>query len=484
MNANGILRQHWLHVAYHFVIDAIVFVVSFVVAAKLVLLDYQFGERLLDYVPALLLGGFVFPCMVYIFGLYSPLSHRQRLMARAVILGACLAVTAFMMLGLYYINKSTAIGRGVSLWGYGIGFAEVLIHHFFILRALREQKERVAFIMTCTFDELEARFFQSLGTEHMELVGLIHYDDYKPIGEMRVLGKVSDLQEIVRREKIHRVLCTSKSISDPAMCKSFCELRYSGVQVMPLVSLFEEVHQLVPLELITSEWLLTASAQPHMLYIKKLKRGFDIVASLGLLILSAPVHLLGMLLVKLTSPGPVFYRQVRAGQFGRPITVIKLRSMRVDAEKHGAVWSVQGKDPRATPVGGFIRKYRIDELPQLINILKGEMSFVGPRPERPVFVEELAEKVPYYQERLMVQPGLTGWAQVNYPYGSSVEDAKWKLEYDLYYMKHMSLFLDLFILLDTIRIVIRGGMSAEAVDRLPRYEAIWFFRVMDGKEQK
>ena len=484
MNANGILRQHWLHVAYHFVIDAIIFIVAFVAAAKVVLIEYQFAVRLMDYVPALLLGSFVFPCMVYIFGLYSPLSGKQRLMARSVILGACLALTAFMMLGLYYINKSTSIGRGVSLWGYAISFAGVLIHHFFILRALREQKERVAFIMTCTFDELEARFFQSLGTEHMELVGLIHYDDYKPIGEMRVLGKVSALQEIVKREKIHRVLCTSKSISDPAMCKAFCELRYSGIQVMPLVSLFEEVHQLVPLELITAEWLLTASALPHMLYIKKLKRGFDIVSSLGLLLVSAPVHLLGMMLVKLTSPGPIFYRQVRAGQFGRPFSVIKLRSMRVDAEKHGAVWSVQGKDPRATPVGAFLRKYRIDELPQLINILKGEMSFVGPRPERPVFVEELADQIQYYQERLMVQPGLTGWAQVNYPYGSSVEDAKWKLEYDLYYMKHMSLFLDLFILLDTIRIVIRGGMSAEAVDRLPRYEAIWFFRVLDGKENQ
>ncbi|MGK0200538.1 MAG: exopolysaccharide biosynthesis polyprenyl glycosylphosphotransferase, partial [Yoonia sp.] len=339
-------------------------------------------------------------------------------------------------------------------------------------------------IMTCTFDELEARFFQSLGTENMELVGLIHYDQYKPVGEMRVLGKVSDLQVIVKREGIQRVLCTNKSISDPAMCKAFCELRYSGVQVMPLVSLFEEVHQLVPLELITPEWLLTASGQPHMLYINKIKRGFDILISLTLLVLTAPVVALAMLLVKLTSRGPIIYRQVRAGRFAQPFNVIKIRSMRMDAEKHGAVWSVQGKDPRTTSIGNIIRKYRIDELPQLINILKGEMSFVGPRPERPVFVEELAQQVPFYQERLMVQPGLTGWAQVNYPYGSSVEDAKWKLEYDLYYMKHMSLFLDLFIILDTVRIVVRGGMSAEGRDKLPRYDAIWVFRVFNNKDQE
>lgn len=439
--------------------------------------------KIIAYLPGIVLGSLAFPCMVYIFGLYSPLSYKQKVLSRAVILAMCLAGTAFIMMGMYYINRSTVIGRGVTFWSYLLTYFAVLLHHGFILRSLRKHKERVAFIMTCTFDELEARFFQSLGTENMELVGLIHYDEYKPIGEMRVLGKVSDLQELVKRENIQRVLCTSKSISDPAMCKAFCELRYSGVQVMPLVSLFEEVHQLVPLELITPEWLLTASGQPHMLYIKKIKRGFDIVVSLSLLLVTSPLILLAMIGVKLTSPGPIFYRQVRAGRFGQPFSVIKLRSMRVDAEKHGAVWSVQGVDPRTTPIGAALRKYRVDELPQLINILKGEMSFVGPRPERPVFVEELAEQIPFYQERLMVQPGLTGWAQVNYPYGSSVEDAKWKLEYDLYYMKHMSLFLDLFVILDTVRIVVRGGMAADKKDKLPRYEAIWFFRVFNSKEQ-
>jgi len=483
MNVNGILRQHWLHVAYHFVLDAVIFAASFIVCANLVEDPDLLAGKLLGYVPGIALGAFVLPCLVYIFGLYSPLSYKQKVLARAVIIAVCVGVAGLAMAALSYVNRSTAIGRGVALYAFPCAYFLALLHHGFLLRALRRHKERVAFIMTCTFDELEARFFQSLGTENMELVGLIHYDDYKPIGEMKILGKVSDLQEIVRREDIHRVLCTSKSISDPAMCKAFCELRYSGVQVMPLISLFEEVHQLVPLELITPEWLLTASAQPHMLYIKKIKRGFDIIVSLSLLILVSPLLLVSMLLVKLTSPGPIFYRQVRAGRFGQPFNVIKLRSMRVDAEKHGAVWSVQGKDPRTTPIGGFLRKYRIDELPQLFNILKGEMSFVGPRPERPVFVEELAEQIPFYQERLMVQPGLTGWAQVNYPYGSSVEDAKWKLEYDLYYMKHMSLFLDLFIILDTVRIVVRGGMAADAKDKLPRYEAIWFFRVFDSKEQ-
>jgi lipopolysaccharide/colanic/teichoic acid biosynthesis glycosyltransferase len=164
----------------------------------------------------------------------------------------------------------------------------------------------------------------------------------------------------------------------------------------------------------------------------------------------------------------VFYRQVRCGRFGKEFSMLKLRTMRVDAEKDGAVWATAG-DKRTTPVGGFLRKYRIDEIPQLINVLRGEMSLVGPRPERPEFVEQLAEKIPFYRERLMIQPGITGWAQVNYPYGASVEDTRRKLEYDLYYMKHMSLFLDLFILLDTVRTILAGGLSEADRQKVPKY---------------
>jgi lipopolysaccharide/colanic/teichoic acid biosynthesis glycosyltransferase len=142
--------------------------------------------------------------------------------------------------------------------------------------------------------------------------------------------------------------------------------------------------------------------------------------------------------------------------------------MRVDAEKDGVRWAA-ANDSRVTWTGRFLRKFRVDEIPQLVNVLRGEMSFVGPRPERPEFVAELATQIPYYEERLMVQPGITGWAQVNYPYGASVEDTRRKLEYDLYYMKNMSLFLDMFILLDTVRIILRGGMDPRKVRRLPEF---------------
>ena len=293
---------------------------------------------------------------------------------------------------------------------------------------------------------------------------------------MNVLGHCKDLLEIVRRERISRLLCTGKSLRDTTLLKRFCELRYSGVSVMPLITLCEEVDQYVPLELLTPEWLLNASGEPHLLYIKKVKRLFDIVVSIAGLILSAPLLLAAMVAVKVTSAGPVFYRQVRSGRFGRQVNVTKLRTMRVDAEKGGAVWSTEN-DPRVTPVGRILRKYRIDEIPQLFHVLMGTMSFVGPRPDRPEMIEKLATSIPYYQERLMVQPGITGWAQVNYPYGSSVEDARRKLEYDLYYMKNMSVFLDLFILLDTVRIVIRGGANDSLTRTEERSKAMQEFQL-------
>ena len=182
-------------------------------------------------------------------------------------------------------------------------------------------------------------------------------------------------------------------------------------------------------------------------------RAVDVLLSLGLLVLTLPLMLLTALVVRLDSPGPVLYRQVRVGLHGRPFTLLKFRSMKVDAEARGPAWAAQS-DPRVTRVGSFMRRTRIDELPQLLNVLRGEMSFIGPRPERPHFVEQLAEIIPHYRERALVKPGLTGWAQVNFPYGASVEDARMKLSYDLYYVKHRSLLLNFLILFATVRVIL------------------------------
>ncbi len=459
MNSNGLLQKHWVNVTAQFVTDALLFAFAMIVGTRLWLGTLGLAEKITEYWPSIFLGALFLPCIIYICGLYSPRVANDDFFKRALVLALCFVAAVGFMMGLFYLNYSGRIGRGVMIVSGLLAYFLVFLHHALMLYRTKNYRERVALIVTCPFDEVESELFDTFWSQHLELAGVIHYDSYRPDAKKnKVLGPVSDISRIVEEHRIDRVLCTDKSINDPAMCRQFCQLRYSGVTVVPLISLCEEVYQMVPLELVTPEWLLNASASPHMLYIRKVKRAFDIVVSLVGLLFLGPFMIAGIIATKLTSPGPVFYYQVRSGRFGKPIKVIKLRTMRVDAEKNGAVWAAT-KDSRVTPVCGFLRKYRIDEIPQIINVLRGEMSFVGPRPERPEFVEMLSKQIPYFGERLMVQPGITGWAQVSYPYGSSVDDAKRKLEYDLYYAKHMSLFLDIFILLDTVRIIVRGGVN-------------------------
>jgi exopolysaccharide biosynthesis polyprenyl glycosylphosphotransferase len=194
------------------------------------------------------------------------------------------------------------------------------------------------------------------------------------------------------------------------------------------------------------------SAAPGRLTLA-ISRLFDLALSTGLLVLTLPLMLLTALAIRMETDGPIFYSQERVGLHGHVFRVHKFRSMRVDAEAKGPVWAAQ-QDRRVTRVGSFIRRVRIDELPQLLNVMRGEMSFIGPRPERPFFADQIAEQVPLYHERARVKPGLTGWAQVNFPYGASIEDARMKLSYDLYYVQNRSLFLDLIILLSTVRVVL------------------------------
>jgi len=235
-----------------------------------------------------------------------------------------------------------------------------------------------------------------------------------------------------------------------------CKLR--GMFIEQGVSFYERITGRIPVQRVDPSWLIFSQGFSISRWRSSVQRFFDLIVSLTLLIITSPLMLLTALAVRLESPGPALYRQERVGLYGVPFQVLKFRSMRQDAEKNGAVWAAVN-DSRITRCGAFIRKVRIDELPQLWNVLKGEMSLVGPRPERPVFVEELVKHIPFYGMRHDVKPGLTGWAQINYPYGSSVEDALHKLEYDLYYVKHMSLALDALIVFRTVKTVLFGRGS-------------------------
>lgn len=456
MNSNGKLKKHWMLVGSHFALDAFLFFSSLVLG---LVIRFGSGSDEVFWIHWLffIFAALIYPCVVYIFGLYNSHSAGTGIFKRSLVTLFCVFTAISALVAFTYLDTARPLGRGVTLIGGIIAWGLSVAHQVALLHMLRTSRERVAYLVTSAFDEAETRLFNTFGGNQLELVGLIEYKGYRAKGEARVLGNACFLEEIVERERIDKILCTSQSLYDKMLCRKFCQLRYAGVTVMPLISLCEEVDQYVPLELVTSEWLLHASGEPHQIYIKKVKRLFDLVVSFVLLVLLMPVLLLGILAVKLSSPGPVFYRQKRVRRFGKTFDIIKLRTMRVDAEKDGVKWASGHNDPRVTWAGYFLRRFRIDEIPQLYSVLIGELSFVGPRPERPEMIEQLASEIPYFQERLMVQPGLSGWAQVNYPYGNTIADAKRKLEYDLYYMKHMSLSLDLFILLDTVRIVLCGG---------------------------
>jgi sugar transferase (PEP-CTERM system associated) len=233
------------------------------------------------------------------------------------------------------------------------------------------------------------------------------------------------------------------------------ECRLKGVKVTELATFFEREHRQMLLESLNPSWMVLGDGFRQGFMRQLVKRAFDLAASLALLVVAAPVMLLTAICISLESGLPILYRQARVGEGGRTFTLYKFRSMKNDAERDGPQWAATDDD-RTTAVGRIIRKLRIDELPQIINVLKGDMSFVGPRPERPYFVDQLSGQIPYYALRHAVKPGITGWAQVRYPYGASVDDSVEKLQYDLYYVKNHGLFLDLMILIDTVQVVLWG----------------------------
>jgi sugar transferase (PEP-CTERM system associated) len=287
------------------------------------------------------------------------------------------------------------------------------------------------------------------------IVGYIGMSEATPmIDEAIPRSAIHNLTRFVENLGVSEVVLALEERRNALPLKDLLRIKTTGVHVNEFSSFLERETGRVDLDTVNPSWLIFSDGFSSGRAISSVaKRLFDVTASALLLSVTAPVILLFALMVKLDSKGPAFFRQRRVGLFGENFNVIKLRSMRTDAEVAGAQWASKD-DPRVTRIGRFIRKVRIDELPQTWSVLKGEMSFVGPRPERPEFVADLEEHLPYYAERHMVKPGITGWAQINYPYGASIEDSRNKLEYDLYYAKNYTPFLDLLIILQTLRVVL------------------------------
>lgn len=282
--------------------------------------------------------------------------------------------------------------------------------------------------------------------------------------ELKILGSMKDLEEITKRYRPDVLVVALSERRGAFPIKEILDCKLQGIRVEDWPTFYEKLTGKIFIENLRPSWLIFSDGFTRNSLTRMVKRMADVlVASFGLLF-ALPLMLLIAICIKLDSSGPVLFRQERVGEKGKIFILYKFRTMIVDAEKEsGPVWS-QTLDPRTTRVGRFLRRIGMDELPQLFNVLKGDMSFVGPRPERPHFVQDLQEKIPYYAQRLVVKPGITGWAQVRYGYGSSLEDAIEKLQYDLYYIKNMSLFLDLLIILSTIHKVLFAQVAVQSTD--------------------
>jgi exopolysaccharide biosynthesis polyprenyl glycosylphosphotransferase len=413
-------------------------------------IEFQFGHYIFLCIAGILLISF------YILDLY-----RLDIELRA--LGISLRI--FMALLLSFIGIiSLSFVLGVERWYgqyFGRGIMPLSLFSFgiytfgtraFAFRSYSKKLKSLKLLLIGKKESFE-NFFEDLKVLPCE-VSFSLISDSPPYSLPK---KVTYLDDINYDTFSYSGVVFNSDAKDESLMKQLMALRLRGVRIYTLSDFYEIFWFKVPINDLKEAWFAINEGF-HLLHSKigqRLKRAFDIFLSLVILIISFPICLLTGILITLTDKGPIFYTQWRKGLAGENFKIFKFRSMRVEAEKNGAVWASK-KDDRITWIGNIIRKTRIDEIPQVLNVFKGDMSFIGPRPERPEFTQMLEKEIPFYDLRHLVKPGITGWAQVNYPYGASVEDAKEKLMYDIYYIKNFSIFLDLSIVLKTIRILLLG----------------------------
>ena len=417
------------------------------------------------HIGTLIASGMIFLLVFYICGMYERQVLTQR---RYFVRTPLVAVTVSVLLvvAVFYGQFKLTIGRGILAMAAGM-----ILMGSWAVRGLFRLAVGYGWLAHNTLvvgDEAQAAAVINLIAAHPDsgyrVLGVV-YSGKPPeggfVGNVPVLGPVADLKKFVNVYEVETVVVAASLRKEREVLRILRPIRYAGVQLLDYVALHEELAQEIPLDHIDDEWLMSAAMNSSRIHIRQIKRVMDISVALTGLIVLSPLFLLAVILVKISSPGPAVYRQRRVGLDGREYVLLKIRTMVPAAEKDtGPVWS-NSHDCRITAVGRFLRKWRIDEIPQLVNVLRGEMSLVGPRPERPEFVEILSDAVPFYRERLLVRPGITGWAQVNYPYTGSISAARRKLQFDLFYIKNMSFFLDVAILLRTFRTIVAGLRYAE-----------------------
>lgn len=395
---------------------------------------------------------------------FMELYDQQKNRGKKEILLRCLIVGVFSLIVLssvYYIIPETKLWRGnlaLSLLIFTTAqfFWHTTYTNFLRLPAFAKR------VLILGIGQNAERIGSLIGATNHNYVLAGYIDcpsEVLAVPAYQIVGDRESICETAKKQRAHKIVISLSEKRGVLPFKDIMSCKLSGIDILDAPSFYEEVMGKLFIEDTRPSWFIFSDGFRITALKKVYKRFFDIMFSLVGLTIASPLMLITGLLIKVNSPGPVFFRQVRVGEREKNFMLYKFRTMREDAEQEtGAVWAKEN-DSRVTGVGNILRKTRFDEIPQLFNVLKGDMSLIGPRPERAEFVENLKEIIPYYSERHFVKPGITGWAQVRYRYGASVEDAVEKLRYDLYYIKNLSFFLDMLIILETIKVVLFGRGS-------------------------
>jgi len=365
---------------------------------------------------------------------------------------------SLLLAALYVIFPRLIIGHGVLASSVPFFVVAIAVWRLLFLQLGRARglQEHVLIVGTSAGARTVAREVLDQHDYAYRIVGFIDDDPAmqgRSVVNPKVIGTTADIVRLVREQRVNRIIVGLADRRGKLPIAELLEAKLQGVRIEEPETTYERLTGKIMLEELKPSWLIFSDGFRARKLTRAAKRVVDLVLSIVGMVLAAPLMALTALAVRLDTPGPVVYAQERVGEHGRTFMVYKFRSMRTDAETGTPIWA-RDQDERVTRVGRIIRLTRLDEIPQLWNVLRGDMSFVGPRPERPFFIEQLAEAIPFYRQRHAVKPGVTGWAQVKYRYGASIDDAREKLRYDLYYIKHMSIIFDLTIVFDTIKVIL------------------------------
>ena len=450
-----------------FTADAVVMAGSFLLGIRLRYLGddeaWIFYSEMPDFAYRIAIAIGVFLLLGSYNGLYSPRTFRG-LSDQFFRLVQTLGVGCFVLATLYFAAPVLRVGRGAFAFGVALILVAVLCFRWLTDIWWRSvlQPEVVGIVgdgPLAAETATEVGFRRDLNMRVAGFIALRPLDVVAEAGdveESRLLGAAADLEKIVFDNKIQRLIVADEAAAGGAAYEYLLRLRTRGVVVEDAHAVTTALTGRIPLNAVRSSWFLFSEGFRRSRYQAAFKRLADVVLSTVGLVLSLPVMAITAAAVVADSGFPALFRQERVGLNGKTFELMKFRTMRQDAEADGvARWATEN-DPRVTRIGGFLRKYRFDELPQFVNVIRGDMSFVGPRPERPQFVDRLRETIPYYDERHTLRPGITGWAQVCYPYGATEEDALRKLEFDLFYLKHVSILFDIAIVFQTAKIILTG----------------------------